>query len=650
MASHRSFSAVGYAARTNTTIPAPAGIANGDILLILFAIGGDSPGNTASPPAGFTAAPGYPTVATDASNFIVRTYLWVKVASGESGDYTVTHVNAPTTAYLVAVAGGDTSAPLSPNASNQTFNPQAPGGLTHNVSLAPGVTTQNDNSLVIFWSHAWELYGAASPPTGSTPLFTERYDSAGSILYVADGVLATAGATGDKSHTNPNAGSNESWAAGLIVVKNAPAAPAVTGTPSHARLIFNATTLTFPHTSDGNPLYVAVTNRNPVTTMTVTYGGVALTQLGSTLTANNNQARWWFLAAPAVGTANVVVVVSGTLNFITGVARNVSGVDRDGIYRNLTSAEATSTTPSITIGSAVGDLVLDFVSGDADSQVHTAGAGQTTDVAQNGATDSGQKVAASQKAGAASVTMSWTLSVSDAWQLTALSIPAEGTIPPNIVRVTQFPIELVSRPTPDARVSQLAIEVISRAALTGTPQLTQLVAETLILPSPPPARLTQLVAEILSTVGATAAPARLTQLVAEVLTFVPPVTPARLTQLVTELLTLQPPPAPGRVTQVPVELATQYAAPPARTTQLPVEIALQYASAVLPARVSQLPVEIALQYAAASLPARVSQVALEIIYPFGCYVYAPPGCPPDFPVDAAPPTNGCIVSLTERLS
>ncbi|HEU5454218.1 MAG TPA: hypothetical protein VFU85_00900, partial [Nocardioides sp.] len=115
--------------------------------------------------------------------------------------------------------------------------------------------------------------------------------------------------------------------------------------------------------------------------------------------------------------------------------------------------------------------------------------GQTSQflVTAGGATDT--KVGGSSEAGAASVVMSWTLSGSIAWNVSGLSIPADGTIPPLDARVTQLPIELVSSPTPAARVSQLPIELVSSPT--------------------PAARASQLAVEIVS--GAVVPPAGLTR-------------------------------------------------------------------------------------------------------------------------------------------
>jgi len=187
----------GYSLRTNTTLVAPAGIENDNILLLFFVIAAQTSAPTPTPPSGFTVLTGFPNDISDGLGFNVDYYAWRKIASGESGDYTITHTSATTDAFMYVLAGADTTTPINPN-------PTLNEGTTGTTTTALGLTTAIDNSLVIFATHNWDEYNdTASPPTGTTPTFTERLNSTG-ILYLADGLLATAGATGNKSHENQN--------------------------------------------------------------------------------------------------------------------------------------------------------------------------------------------------------------------------------------------------------------------------------------------------------------------------------------------------------------------------------------------------------------------------------------------------------------
>lgn len=65
-------------------------------------------------------------------------------------------------------------------------------------ATAPGVTTATNGALV-YYSESDFNGRTVTPPTGTTPTFTERSDFAN--LETAVGIMATAGATGDKTGT-----------------------------------------------------------------------------------------------------------------------------------------------------------------------------------------------------------------------------------------------------------------------------------------------------------------------------------------------------------------------------------------------------------------------------------------------------------------
>jgi hypothetical protein len=199
---------------TSTVLSAVSGIQDGDLLVAIIWLGDDGGARTATPPAGWSTY-NNSLITYDDSGYYVNIGVFYKVASSESGSYTFTHSSAVNEGYLCALTGVDTSDPINPTATSDTGTGQ--------TSTAPTITTPRDGSLVIFCSGHWDA-AACSPPTGSTPTFTERYDPGGSggIAYLADGPLTTAGATGAKSHTNGNSGSGP-WGAGLISIQAAAA-------------------------------------------------------------------------------------------------------------------------------------------------------------------------------------------------------------------------------------------------------------------------------------------------------------------------------------------------------------------------------------------------------------------------------------------
>jgi hypothetical protein len=212
-AAFRSLSSVAYAVRADTVISPPAGIEDGDVLILVHLIGDGNghPPASATLPDGFQLLPGFPSTVNDTAGFYLTARIGYKVASGESGDYTVTHATEYSEALMFAVSGGMNAAPA------VTINTGA--GTT---STATGLTTSGGNSLVAFIAHNWSLYGSGEPPTGSSPTFTERFDSSANLTYLATGVLAAEGATGDKTQANLNNVGNYPWSAFLLEVRSAP--------------------------------------------------------------------------------------------------------------------------------------------------------------------------------------------------------------------------------------------------------------------------------------------------------------------------------------------------------------------------------------------------------------------------------------------
>ena len=214
---HRSLTSLSFGARTNSTLSAPAGLADNDILLLILGMqttAGTVPTPTA--PAGFSPVGGgdanglviYVDPAGGSANDEMGIYAWYKRASSESGSYTVTHASCTTFGYLGAYTGGATSG-------NPTDNPNASGnsGTGGGSMTATGVTTAVDGSLIVFAGLVWDSIGATTPPTG----MTERLELI--AAYVADEVRATAGATGNRVTTSGPAGNG--WAAALITIEPA---------------------------------------------------------------------------------------------------------------------------------------------------------------------------------------------------------------------------------------------------------------------------------------------------------------------------------------------------------------------------------------------------------------------------------------------
>lgn len=126
---------------TSTTITAPSGIADDDLLVIIIAI--DTANTGISFPAGFTTI--------HSENFDSATSLSIahKVASSESGNYTVSWTNSEqSSAVMLRIDGIVTSDPV------QDPNESATGTTSAGVgTITPSTATDTDDSLV-FVAHS----------------------------------------------------------------------------------------------------------------------------------------------------------------------------------------------------------------------------------------------------------------------------------------------------------------------------------------------------------------------------------------------------------------------------------------------------------------------------------------------------------------
>ncbi len=150
----------------------------------------------------------------------------------------------------------------------------------------------------------------------------------------------------------------------------------------------------------------------------VTYGGVALTQVGRT--TGNHAVEIWRLVSPTVGTGTIAVSLGATTD-IKGGAVVYNGVDTSDPNGSYFSATGTSTTASVTVTSQTNDVVLDITNWDNNPSGYTIGAGQSSVWSL---TNTAHRGIATTEAGAASVTMSSTVSASNQWEMGAISIRA----------------------------------------------------------------------------------------------------------------------------------------------------------------------------------------------------------------------------------
>lgn len=206
-----------YGTRTNSTITAPSSIANGDLLVAVLHAGNSSgTAVTVTPPAGFTEVTNSP-IAETFSGYTIASHVYYKVASGESGNYTFSHSSADTEGYMYRLTGADTSTPIDVTPATAVANLVNNGTTTELATI----TTVTNGAFIIAQDSAWDAPGAGNW-SGTTPTLTTR--RTGSISKLADGTLATAGATGARTRTNGNTGGgNLPWVSIIVAIRPATA-------------------------------------------------------------------------------------------------------------------------------------------------------------------------------------------------------------------------------------------------------------------------------------------------------------------------------------------------------------------------------------------------------------------------------------------
>lgn len=204
----RSSNTVTYTSRTNTTYTAPAGIADGDIIVIYHGLFGTPP--TPTPPSGFALYDdgAGPLIVTD-GGYSGNLYPYWKRASGESGNYTVTHATSNSAGLIVAYKNClETGTPFGAQSADNAG--------TTNLGIANSLVATADRSRLILMEMDVIGNGGLTPPDG----MVERCDLE---LYIADQRLALAGETSaTRRHTN----GGTAWATRMVELLAAVGAPA----------------------------------------------------------------------------------------------------------------------------------------------------------------------------------------------------------------------------------------------------------------------------------------------------------------------------------------------------------------------------------------------------------------------------------------
>jgi uncharacterized repeat protein (TIGR01451 family) len=203
----------------------------------------------------------------------------------------------------------------------------------------------------------------------------------------------------------------------------------------------------------------------------VTYGGVPLTFFGAQDGgggSNNRRAELWYLIAPAVGTAPIVVTVSGGSKVVVGAA-TYFGVDPLAPMSGFYSAQGSGTTASVSVASGAGELVVDCIATKGAALSITPGASQTELWNEVTRTNGGNVMGGGSYASGASPTvMSWTLESQEYWVIAATSLlPA----PPRPYLVDAM-VKLAAEPDASYRYDAVyeataAVQVAADGAING---------------------------------------------------------------------------------------------------------------------------------------------------------------------------------------
>src|SRR5438876_1071828 len=169
-------------------------------------------------------------------------------------------------------------------------------------------------------------------------------------------------------------------------------------------------------------LIVGVTDDNNRGVPSVTYNAVAMTAIGSK--SNGNLLVSMFRTVnPPSGTFAVKVTWGGGNNVGEVGAISFTGVDQTTPLGTFVTASASTTTPTVNVTSAAGELVVDTVGATGGTLTVEASQTQRWNLTQT------VRGGGSTEAGAATVTMSWSLGTSNSWATIAVPVkPAKITI------------------------------------------------------------------------------------------------------------------------------------------------------------------------------------------------------------------------------
>lgn len=299
------------------------------------------------------------------------------VTSNRANSWATETLDAPTGLRAVA-SGSDVDLSWTATADtwatgHRVYRSTSPGGpYTHVAQLTPRTTTS----------------------------YTETPPAAGTYYYVVRAY-----------HLSwESAGSNEDSAT-------------VTGTPTwdtNSSWAGNGSTESWSHTvgAGSNRILIVTTAAANQQATAVTFNAQPLTLVGTEIDGDDaSRISMWYLVNPAIGTGTVQVTFSGAGQEKVMGASSWTGVHQTTPIGSFASQSGSGTTPSVTVSSAAGEVVVDSVS-NIDAGSLTVDPSQTEHWNLNNQDVTGGH---SSEPGATSVTMSWTMP-SDFWAIGAVAL------------------------------------------------------------------------------------------------------------------------------------------------------------------------------------------------------------------------------------
>lgn len=217
--------------------------------------------------------------------------------------------------------------------------------------------------------------------------------------------------------------------------------PSISGTGSGSSGNIQVPSLTFAVTSIGvnRLLVVQVSTEQDQTITGITYNGVALThQITETDAGNNLRTEQWTLVAPALGTHDVIVSLSG-IAYISAGAECVVGVDQSTPVGSNSNDSGASLTPTTVLTTTyTSSLIFSSLVTAQTPILFTPGAGQNSNWSETANSDTRQGGSAVEASGSApdAVTLGYAITQNTNWCMTGIEVKGITTTPPPITGIS----------------------------------------------------------------------------------------------------------------------------------------------------------------------------------------------------------------------